>query len=319
MCAAYHFADTSASKNQFTEKHTPPETELTISLARAANPASVNCSTSRCSRRLRSTSLHRRRHELASGASALSVSIARVGTEMEQQSLTRYPALVFRYEARDCCNATAHGRSRHTSTGAANAISRNAIQLPGTVEVLVRALLPYGANATGSFARGWETPRPDHVVNPAAGLVSGKGGVSGHFMTFIPTLLVVDDQRTLRDALAAFLESEGYIVADATNGRDALVYLGSGQPVHIIIVDLDMPVMDGWEFLRRQKQDCIWRTIPTFVITGLTDTEQKRGELGDARVFQKPLNFEELLEAVRAELDGAESDTPSVAPSRPRE
>ncbi len=139
-------------------------------------------------------------------------------------------------------------------------------------------------------------------------------------MTFIPTLLVVDDQRTLRDALAAFLESEGYIVADATNGRDALVYLGSGQPVHIIIVDLDMPVMDGWEFLRRQRRDCIWRTIPTFVITGLTDAEQKRGELGDARVFQKPLNFEDLLEAVRAELHGAESDTPSVARARrPRE
>ena len=139
-------------------------------------------------------------------------------------------------------------------------------------------------------------------------------------MTFIPTLLVVDDQRTLRDALTAFLESEGYIVADATNGRDALVYLGSGQPVHTIIVDLDMPVMDGWEFLRRQKRDCIWRTIPTFVITGLTEAEQKRGELGDARVFQKPLNFEELLKAVRAELDGAEADTPSVArPGRPRE
>jgi CheY-like chemotaxis protein len=130
-----------------------------------------------------------------------------------------------------------------------------------------------------------------------------------HLRTFVPTLLVVDDQRTLRDALATFLESEGYAVADATNGRDALVYLGSGQPVHIIIVDLDMPVMDGWEFLRRQRSDRIWRTIPTFVITGLTDAEQKRGELGDARVFQKPLNYEELLGALRAELDGTESDT----------
>ena len=246
--------------------------------------------------------------------------LTRAPAYRKQPPLTRYPAPVFRYEARDCCHAMAHVRSRHTSTGAANAISRSAIQLPNAVAVLVRALLPYGANATGSFAQGWETRRPDHVVNPAAGLVSGKGGVSGRSMTFIPTLLVVDDQRTLRDALTAFLESEGYIVADATNGRDALVYLGSGQPVHTIIVDLDMPVMDGWEFLRRQKRDCIWRTIPTFVITGLTEAEQKRGELGDARVFQKPLNFEELLKAVRAELDGAEADTPSVArPGRPRE
>ena len=130
-----------------------------------------------------------------------------------------------------------------------------------------------------------------------------------YFRAFRPTLLVVDDQRTLRDALAAFLESEGYAVADATNGRDALVYLGSGQPVHTIIVDLDMPVMDGWEFLRRQRRDRIWRTIPTFVITGFTDAEQKRGELGDARVFQKPLNYEALLVALRAELDGTPSET----------
>jgi len=128
----------------------------------------------------------------------------------------------------------------------------------------------------------------------------------------MPTLLVIDDQRTLRDALATFLESEGYAVADATNGRDAIVYLGSGQPVHTIIVDLDMPIMDGWEFLRRQGRDRIWRTIPTFVITGLTDAEQRRGELGDARVFQKPLDYEELLAALRAELDRAWADTRST-------
>jgi CheY-like chemotaxis protein len=73
-----------------------------------------------------------------------------------------------------------------------------------------------------------------------------------------------------------------------------------------------MPVMDGWEFLRRQRSDRIWRTIPTFVITGLTDAEQRRGELGGARVFQKPLNYEELLAALRVELDRTWADTRST-------
>jgi len=64
-----------------------------------------------------------------------------------------------------------------------------------------------------------------------------------------PTILVVDDHSDLRDALVVLLEHEGYRVADASNGAEALDYLRSGAPVNALIVDLDMPVMNGWDFL----------------------------------------------------------------------
>jgi CheY-like chemotaxis protein len=118
----------------------------------------------------------------------------------------------------------------------------------------------------------------------------------------IPTVLVVDDQRDLRDALAVLLEMEGFAVADAANGRDALVYLRSGLPVHAIVVDLAMPVMDGWTFLAERQRDPVWRATPTFVISGLDGDALRREVLGGTRVFPKPLDLELLVDAIRGAL-----------------
>ena len=56
-------------------------------------------------------------------------------------------------------------------------------------------------------------------------------------------------------------------MADASNGAEALDYLRSGQPVHALIVDLDMPVMNGWDFLTERRQHQAWCAIPTLVFT----------------------------------------------------
>ena len=125
-----------------------------------------------------------------------------------------------------------------------------------------------------------------------------------------PTILVVDDQRDLRDALAALLEMEGFAVADAANGRDALVYLRSGLPVHAIIVDLAMPVMDGWTFLAERQRDPVWRTTPTFVISALDGDALRREVLGDTRVFPKPLDLELLIDAIREAIGSGLPETP---------
>ena len=108
----------------------------------------------------------------------------------------------------------------------------------------------------------------------------------------------MDDHTDLRDALAVLLEHEGYQVADATDGVEALTYLRSGAPVNAMIVDLDMPVMDGWDFLATCRLDPVWSHIPTIIVTGV-DVASRRKELGEVMIFTKPINFDELLNALR--------------------
>jgi len=114
-----------------------------------------------------------------------------------------------------------------------------------------------------------------------------------------PTILIVDDHSDLRDALTVLLEHEGYRVADVGNGAEALDYLRSREPVNALIVDLDIPVMNGWDFLAQCRQDATWRTIPTLVLTGVSIAERRRQELGPVPVFTKPFNFDELLAVLR--------------------
>src|SRR5436190_16847988 len=87
-----------------------------------------------------------------------------------------------------------------------------------------------------------------------------------------PMILVVDDQIDLRDAIAVLLEVEGYAVVDAENGREALKYLQNGTNVAAIVLDLMMPVMDGWQFLEERRRNAAWLRIPTIVVTGVSES-----------------------------------------------
>lgn len=128
-----------------------------------------------------------------------------------------------------------------------------------------------------------------------------------------PTILVVDDHSDLRDALAVMLEAEGFRVADANNGGEALDYLRASLPPSAIILDLDMPIMSGWDFLAECRQNAAWRTIPTIVLTGVSIAERRRDELGAIPIFTKPFNFDELLVTLRRVMiravNAIESDT----------
>src|ERR1051325_10042360 len=95
------------------------------------------------------------------------------------------------------------------------------------------------------------------------------------------TVLIVDDHSDLRDLIAVLLEDSGFQVADASNGLEALTYLQSDAPVHAIVLDLDMPVMNGWEFLAQCRAHPQWCAIPTLVLTGVSDAERRTHELTD--------------------------------------
>jgi len=98
--------------------------------------------------------------------------------------------------------------------------------------------------------------------------------------------------------MAQMLTIEGFAAATVANGREALDYLHGTTRPHVILLDLMMPVMDGWEFRRRQQADPELAPVPVIVLSAL---DQARAAPVDATAFlKKPLDFDRLLELVRS-------------------
>ncbi len=82
------------------------------------------------------------------------------------------------------------------------------------------------------------------------------------------SILVIDDDVAATDSLIDILTAEGYVVDAAKNGKEALQHLRDAPLPQLIILDLFMPEMDGWEFRRAQLKDAKLRDIPVVVMTG---------------------------------------------------
>ena len=107
-------------------------------------------------------------------------------------------------------------------------------------------------------------------------------------------ILVVDDDADCREMLVDLLSNEGYMVVSAENGRQAPDYL-SGSSAAMIILDLMMPVMSGWEFRALQKSDPKLESLPVVVMTasGLVH------DIDADAVVRKPIDFGLLLSLVK--------------------
>jgi CheY-like chemotaxis protein len=112
-----------------------------------------------------------------------------------------------------------------------------------------------------------------------------------------PTVLVVDDDPGIQRVMTKFLALEGFTPAVAGNGQEALAYLRSRGDVQVIVLDLRMPVMDGWAFRKAQRLDPGIAAIPVVVLSGV-DTDPMQ-ELEPAAAFRKPVSFPEVIEVVR--------------------
>jgi CheY-like chemotaxis protein len=109
-------------------------------------------------------------------------------------------------------------------------------------------------------------------------------------------ILVVDDDPDIRESLREVLEDEGYDVACVANGREALDHLKASSPRPcVILLDLMMPVMDGWQFRREQKLDPEIADIPLVVITA---TGNRPVLIDAAELVMKPLDLGRLFEAI---------------------
>ena len=134
-------------------------------------------------------------------------------------------------------------------------------------------------------------------------------------MTVAPrSVLVVDDDAAIREALAELLGDEGFVVHVAKNGREALDWLQqTADPPGVILLDLMMPVMDGRTMLRIRKTDPLARRIPLLVFTA----ERSSPDLADDEyidgILTKPIVVEDLLAAVGRFTAGAPDQSVSVS------
>ena len=111
-------------------------------------------------------------------------------------------------------------------------------------------------------------------------------------------VLIVEDDADLREMMAQLLSLEGFQAATVANGSEALQYLHNGHlKPDVILLDLMMPVMDGWEFRRKQQADPALADVPVIVLSAL---DQSRAADVKAEAFlKKPLDFDRLLQLVR--------------------
>jgi CheY-like chemotaxis protein len=110
------------------------------------------------------------------------------------------------------------------------------------------------------------------------------------------TVLIVEDDLDTREMLGRFLELEGYRVETAENGKRAPERLGSGMGACVILLDLMMPVMDGWQFRQEQIRDASLADIPVIVVSA---AGRERLEKIHANAYlSKPVDLDELLGCV---------------------
>ena len=111
------------------------------------------------------------------------------------------------------------------------------------------------------------------------------------------SVLVVDDDPNLVRLMSKFLALEGFAPVPASNGEEALKYLRGGGAASVILLDLRMPVMDGWTFRREQRGDPGLAGIPIVILSGMEmDGVQ---DMGAAAAFHKPVSFSEVVGVVR--------------------
>jgi len=109
-------------------------------------------------------------------------------------------------------------------------------------------------------------------------------------------ILLVEDDAGARDALSDILRDEGFEVATAENGREALSYLETAPAPCLILLDLVMPVMDGWEFRERQLREPRLQAIPVVVLTATAG--QGVAGVAESDILRKPVDFMALLAQV---------------------
>jgi CheY-like chemotaxis protein len=151
----------------------------------------------------------------------------------------------------------------------------------GAAESSARAAM--GSNAA--------TAKPAAASSPAPGDRRSESSAIAR-----RAVMIIDDDDAIREALEDVLSDEGYEVVGVSDGQQALDYLHGEKRPHAILVDLWMPVMDGWKFLDALLEDPRLCRIPLVVLTAARD--QRARDLRVAEVLTKPVQLQQVLGAL---------------------
>jgi CheY-like chemotaxis protein len=125
-----------------------------------------------------------------------------------------------------------------------------------------------------------------------------------------PSILIADDYEDNRELLRLILEAAGYHVREARNGRECVQMAGINAP-DIFLIDLSMPVLDGWGVLDELRSDARTREVPCIAVTAFSDAERtRRSSTEDFDAYiTKPFKSKELLATIERLLEGRAAQT----------
>jgi CheY-like chemotaxis protein len=112
-------------------------------------------------------------------------------------------------------------------------------------------------------------------------------------------VLIVEDDPDVRSALRDLLADEGYDPVEAVNGLEAIEYLRKGNRPGLIVLDLGMPVVNGWEFRSVQRSIPAMAEIPVVILTASPETEADLAWMAPADCIRKPVDVDRFLGTVR--------------------
>ena len=123
--------------------------------------------------------------------------------------------------------------------------------------------------------------------------------IGGDFRVGVKHILIIEDDKDILEVLKDLLESEGYQVSLAENGQEALDLLDRSTDLPgLILVDLMMPIMDGFQFRQRQSADERFKNIPVVVMSADGYLEAKKKRIGVETLMKKPLDLENFLSII---------------------
>jgi CheY-like chemotaxis protein len=122
--------------------------------------------------------------------------------------------------------------------------------------------------------------------------------------TRVNTVLVVDDDEAIRETIQEVLQEQGFSVATARNGAEALAWLRASSAPALILLDLSMPMMDGQTFRQEQRKDPLLAPIPVIAISAAAGLAEKVRPMQIDGYLRKPMALDDLISTVERYCTG---------------
>ena len=123
-------------------------------------------------------------------------------------------------------------------------------------------------------------------------------------------ILVVDDERTIRELVCEVLADEGYETVGAGNGAEALQVMEEQQPFSLVVLDMWMPVMNGWQFASAISERGV--SVPILVMTAAREARSRAEEIGAIGYIGKPFDVDQFVDAVQNAIGTRGADGPDL-------